>query len=141
MLPSEGDGLTGEESGEKMDALIEQGGERSSICRLAGRAEAGVVHVASPNAEDEAAIREVIEGDRLGGKLPWTTAGKRGDERAESNLRGGDCHRSQGDPGVEGRSTDLALIDDVVLEKDAIPSRVLSESRELRDLGWLVDCA
>src|SRR5204863_7685628 len=97
---------------------------------------ARIVRAAQPDAQDQPATGQVVEGHRLARQLPGAAAGQRGDGRADADSGGGERDRRQRDPGVVGREAGL-VVGDVVLEEETIPARILGDAGQLRQRPWV----
>ena len=105
---------------------------------LAEGLELGVGRRAQADAENDPAVREVVERGHLPGHDGRPTAGERRDHRPEPEPRRPHGHHAQGDPRIDGGEHRIAPVQHVVPEEEAVPPRRLrgrGEVTEQFDVG------
>ena len=78
--------------------------------------------VTQTDTPDHATVREVIERHLFAGNLPRAAAGEGGDLCAETDLFGPHRHRREQHPRIVGGHALVALPQDLVFDKEAVPA-------------------
>nr|WP_238164213.1 hypothetical protein [Kribbella pittospori] len=124
------DWVAGEELVQQVCALVEALGELSA---LGGLAEPGVVPArAGPEAEDEPAVREVLQRACLEGELGRAASGQRDDHRPDQDSAGGLRDRGERHPGIGNRRFVRRGAEQVPHE-EPVPAVVLGRNGEIAE--------
>src|SRR3712207_6085948 len=75
----------------------------------------------------------MVQRERLARQLPGASAGKGSDRRADADLLCCERNRGKGDPGIGGWRVVAGVVEDVVLEEEAVPPCLLCNARQLSE--------
>ena len=114
--------LAAHQSEQNLDAFVEFARAHPRARILAECREVTLRWLAETNAQDEPAVRQVVQGDRFPSDLPGTAPRQRRDQRADPNVRGDRCDGREGDPGIDDRQAQACLGLEVVPEKETVPA-------------------
>src|SRR5207247_10141042 len=131
LLAPERERLAGPQARQDREPLVETLRADARIRLLAEQSEARVVRIAESDAEDQAPAGELVDAGRLPREVPRPPACERRHLDADPHALGRDSDRRERDPRVAGRNPAIALIEDVILEEDAVPSGGLGAAGEL----------
>ena len=120
----------GQQGQEQVEPLVHLGGAAAAGVPQRVQGGAAVVRVAEPDPEHDPAVRQVAQGEGLPGQLHRVARQQPADRGAQGDVAGAPGDHGQDEPRVEGRRVLTAVVDEVVLEEDAVPARALGLDAE-----------